>query len=370
MLKRLNAVLLLAGLACSGPAPAESDTGALIWEAVTASDAARLASLLGSKSVAIPNDADGNTPLHKASTAEIARLLLKAGVKINAPGDSRKTPLQAAALRGAHEVAMFLVKAGADVNAMGRVYPPLRSAAASGDKELVEALLVAGAKVDAAVTNQDSALEIAAKNGHKEIAELLIAHGADVNFEGLGRNPIVAAAYGGQKEVVELLVAHGADVNAPGLGSLDWALRGKDQDSARTQAMVAFLRKHGAVEHPADFAARPVTESGSGSSTSNTSDPLVTKLKENGHKAALALGYRVVSEGGNRASYRSGDLTLDTEVIRRSNGSASFSGDVSTSDDDERADAARRYRAVLLKLMGAESVEKAGFELDGNIAGY
>jgi TPR repeat protein len=95
---------------------------------------------------------------------------------------------------------------------------------------------------------------------------------------------------------------------------------------------------------------------------------LATRLIENSRKAALALGYAVDNDrGGGRVSYRAGSLTLSANVVTRSDGTVRFTGVIGAPDGAQRADAIRKYRAVLFKLMDVESAEQAGFELDGNI---
>ena len=88
-------------------------------------------------------------------------------------------------------------------------------------------------------------LHLAAYFGHRETAAMLLDRGADTaarSANDLENTPLHAALAGGRDPVVELLVERGADVNAVanGFRPLDIA------DRRREQAMVEYLRAHGA----------------------------------------------------------------------------------------------------------------------------
>ena len=58
----------------------------------------------------------GQTPLHVASTKEVAELLIAKGADVNAVVTNVGTPLHYAAMKGHKEVAELLIAKGADVN--------------------------------------------------------------------------------------------------------------------------------------------------------------------------------------------------------------------------------------------------------------
>jgi len=90
-------------------------------------------------------DNRGDAPLYRATTVEVARLLLEHGADVNAQNMGGQTALQYAAISNHMEVARFLVDQGADVNA---------------GEALIEALTY----------------------GHLDIAALLLEAGADANI--------------------------------------------------------------------------------------------------------------------------------------------------------------------------------------------
>jgi len=207
-------------------------------------------------------------PGSKASeTLEIAEVLLKAGVDVNATGCSSGCyPLQAAALWGNFELVQLLFRHKADVNApaleaggtalqtavmnlvRSKLYsingmaivdfllemgadinaPPasethggtaLQAAVIGKEFGLVGRLIDLGANVNAPgpVQNGGSAIAIAAASGSLEIAHILIDAGADINAaNGAGHTAFELAAAYGRLDMVQLLINAGADTNLLG----------------------------------------------------------------------------------------------------------------------------------------------------------
>ena len=183
------------------------------------------------------------TPLHLAAARnpdpEVAAVLLAEGADLQAPGDTRQTPLHQAALNRNPAVALLLLEAGADVHARrssGRT--PLHEAARSNpNPEVIEVLLDAGADPESPFASLPPLHEAARSNPGPEVITALIEGGADVNrvIGGPGGSLLQVSdlgirlalrgswsplrlAVGNNRNpaVVEALVRGGADLNSPG----------------------------------------------------------------------------------------------------------------------------------------------------------
>ena len=105
------AIILVFGLAV---APVAADP---IHDAAKAGDVAEVKKLLASGvKVGAKEEERGWTPLHLA-TLEVAKVLLKAGAKVDARTTAGVTPLHTAAWTGRADVIKFLLSAGAAANA-------------------------------------------------------------------------------------------------------------------------------------------------------------------------------------------------------------------------------------------------------------
>jgi hypothetical protein len=158
----------------------------------------------------------GETPLHRARSVEMARLLLEHG----ADAGARDTKYQARPVRWQvaewrSDVAKLLEeKAGPDDDIVYEV--------ATGATEKLAARL----KADSSAANRDtgtdilgsrrSLLHVAAQYGQPKSIELLLDHGADIAAQGgfFDAQPLEVAAWAGYTDAVRLLIARGADVNA------------------------------------------------------------------------------------------------------------------------------------------------------------
>jgi ankyrin repeat protein len=115
------------------------------------------------------------------------RLLVWAGVDVNAYVPGRGHALSSAAAGGHLDAVEFLLERGADVNAKEKWgCTALTDATYGGHAEIVRLLLSKGADVNAACDG-DSALHMALERGHTEIAEMLRQRGAK-DCSGYGRN--------------------------------------------------------------------------------------------------------------------------------------------------------------------------------------
>lgn len=84
---------------------------------------------------------DGDTPLHLAALwgdRNAAKILLEAGVNIDARGDMSCTPLYYSVMGGHAQVAEFLLQNGADPDAESELgFSPRSLAARKGDKDML-----------------------------------------------------------------------------------------------------------------------------------------------------------------------------------------------------------------------------------------
>ena len=225
----------------------------------------------------------GETPLHVAAvrgTADIVRLLLDAGAKLEETNNDGETPLHLAAQAGNLPALHALIERGARVDVTnGNGHSPLTRAVwkdakaveellkgspkqatldaalstAAGYERSADAarlLLEAGAHADmhaacalglaervAELLRRDRALATkpgddyrreaplctAARRGHADVARLLVAAGADVAGDRTHR-PLCVAAGAGGADVVALLLDEGADLEAPSSWRMETAL--------------------------------------------------------------------------------------------------------------------------------------------------
>lgn len=171
-------------LTCYGADPADADNNG--WDAVmhaaSAGSLASLEKLLERKDIAVRTAApDGRDALFLAVEHDhpaIARILRRAGARIDSTGPDGWTPLHAAASRSAG-MTEWLLSEGALLNCrdtLGR--EPLSIAAENGMADSALAMLKHGAEIEAVDEKGNSALHYAARSGHLKTARLLCIAGA------------------------------------------------------------------------------------------------------------------------------------------------------------------------------------------------
>jgi truncated hemoglobin YjbI len=135
----------------------------LLHEAAMAGDAELASVLIRAGADRDAREAEGHTPLYRASTAEVARVLLAAGATADvASGPTRGTPLHQAARRGYVSVAEALLDHGATIDARdAKGHTPLRRAVNCRQLPMVRLLMQRGADCHAADHRGVTPLDVA-----------------------------------------------------------------------------------------------------------------------------------------------------------------------------------------------------------------
>ncbi len=209
--------LLSLSLTGASPAPMRVviDDDVLIFrDAFAASDVAKVESMLAELRKAgkpLPRDGDGKTLLHYAvqvyssERLRFVRMLLKAGVDVNALAAEALTPLHFAARFDCPPCARELIAAGAKVNPPdSRGWTPIFEAS----RELLPILIAAGAEINLRDPEGNVPL-------HRNPKPEFLAAGIDVNVRNhAGLTPLHFAALAGNNSSIEMLVSHGANLSA------------------------------------------------------------------------------------------------------------------------------------------------------------
>jgi ankyrin repeat protein len=159
----------------------------------------------------LPKDSDGKTLLHYAiqvyssDKPRFVRVLIKAGVDVNARAWEDVTPLHFAARFDCAGCAEELIAAGAAVEAKDTDgWTPIFQASST----VLPILVKAGA--DIKVRDRDGSLPL-----HRNFRQEFIASGIDVNARNqAGLTPLHFAALAGSTTALQMLVDHGADLQA------------------------------------------------------------------------------------------------------------------------------------------------------------
>jgi ankyrin repeat protein len=185
-------------------------------------------------------------------SAEVARLLLSAGAKVDVMDRRKVTPLNAATFGNDTETIHLLIEADADMETADTFIgmTPLINAAGSRNLAAVKLLLEHGAKVNAVSKTENlpkiqtgtvefggwTPLLMAAPFGPPAVAKTLLDAGAQVNVQDYrGFTPLMLAVGTDRynRETVRLLLDHGADTrlkNHAGETALDWAHKLGDRE--------------------------------------------------------------------------------------------------------------------------------------------
>lgn len=162
---------------------------------------------------------DQSTLLHIAARNDlvnIAELLIKKGINVDAKDQDGHTPLHCATHSEHKEIVELLLDKGANVDAAGQDgHTPLHYATLNGHEEIVELLLNKGANVDSVGCAGGTVLHhaVSAENCKTEIVKKLIEKKeANVNIaDEYGRTPLCWAIRNGYSEVAKILLENRAD---------------------------------------------------------------------------------------------------------------------------------------------------------------
>jgi ankyrin repeat protein len=176
--------------------------------------------LLAERADANDADADGTTALHWAvhhSDAELVRMLLDAGAKIDARNRYGVPPLYLAAENGDAAMTKLLLDRGADANtALPEGETALMTAARTGDTATLDVLIEHGARVnDSENWKGQTALMWAAHENNASAIRTLLAAGAerDVRSTAGDFSALLFAVRAGSVDATRALLDAGADVN-------------------------------------------------------------------------------------------------------------------------------------------------------------
>ncbi len=184
------------------------------------------------------SDSGGLSPLHRFcaanDSAEVIRLVLRAGADPQARTEGGLTPLHAAAAYNSNpEIAKTLIECGAVANARSRVgLTPVFGAAAFNDNPgVVLELIQGGCRLSSISESKMNPLfGAAAFNSNPEIVTVLLDNGIEVDKRDRNKATALhfAAAFNSNTDVAKTLIERGAEVDAvdsAGLSPLHLAAR-------------------------------------------------------------------------------------------------------------------------------------------------
>lgn len=189
-------------------------------------DAARVRALLEAGASVTKTGPNGATPLHFASTEEVARILVEKVASVSAVDKYGRTPAAAVASYGNRRkaAAMYLSRLSGDMDA--------KRAAALGELEILKSF----------DDRSSELLAVAAFHGQTEVVEWLLAEGVDPNGPvESGVSPLHQAARNGHIETARVLLRHGADPES--LDSLHDSTPLGWAEFQGQERMAAFLRE-------------------------------------------------------------------------------------------------------------------------------
>jgi ankyrin repeat protein len=248
-----------------------------------------------------------------AATGDIPLLeaFLKAGKSVDEKDKKGRSPLQAAAEKGAAGMVSFLLQKGADPNSRdGKNWTPLHRAALGGHKDIVEMLVSKGA--DIKEKNLDEGVtpfHCAVSSGKIDLAEFFLQQGASLQERDKdGCTLLHAAVAWNNVNMVQFLVERGLDVNASDRNEATPLHKAAQHGF---QNIVEFLLKHGAAVNVKDKSGETPFQKASDRQLVAVMDVLLSQ----GGKADEQAG--VSGETALRKAVFRGHLNVVEELIKK-----------------------------------------------------
>ena len=155
----------------------------------------------------------GCQPLHKATSFEVAKVLIIHGAKVDAEDLGKNSPIHYAVKSNSVDVVKTLIKSGASIhNKDKEENTPFDIAIANGKHiEIIKVLIANGANVNT-IRNGNAPIHVAVKNSDVALTELLIKNSADINMKmmpyfrnGEVLTPLHLAIAGGKEGAINVL---------------------------------------------------------------------------------------------------------------------------------------------------------------------
>jgi len=163
----------------------------------------------------------------QSGNLEAVKKQLGQGALVNARNPAGRSALAIASQLGNAPLARLLLKAGAKVDGVGEDLPPLSAAVIRGHTDVVKLLLRAGVDVDAAAANGHVPLVDAVRLNRVEIVSLLLQARASVrSVDRMGDNVLLIAIDENNPSMLRALLGGGVPVDlmdSNGLTALYWA---------------------------------------------------------------------------------------------------------------------------------------------------
>lgn len=181
----------------------------------------------------ITSSRDAMSPLHVAAARNakpaIIKVLVDAGIHVDAPDGRGRTPLQVAAMHSSTRAVRWLLDCGATANfenaspdskGWTALFYAVKSKNARVDnKTIIKTLLLHGAKIDTTNFAKETPLLHAVSQGATKQAQILLEYGASITAKNASQETILHLAVSSwtwRPDMIRWLVERGAEVNKAG----------------------------------------------------------------------------------------------------------------------------------------------------------
>lgn len=203
----------------------------------------------------VKNAFDATPLMWCTANIEKSRLLMDAGVDVNAKSKQGMTALLIAASNaGSIDVVRLLMAKGAALT--GGKFTPLLAAASANDLDMVRLFIEKGVDANQATPNGYTPLQLAAGAENLAMVKLLLAKGADVNAATMGAlevrkgplalnhlTPLMDAAPYGTPELLRTLLDAGAQVNAKDIRDMTPMMQAVSSETQNPDVVRLLLEK-------------------------------------------------------------------------------------------------------------------------------